>query len=56
MFTGVSYMQNLGKMIGIISALFLHSGFWGLTLGLIIGHILDYIYSQPSFLGQESMF
>jgi DnaJ like chaperone protein len=34
-------MQYLGKIIGVAVALMMGAGFWGLVLGLLVGHIFD---------------
>ncbi|BDH47150.1 co-chaperone protein DjlA [Salmonella enterica subsp. enterica serovar Choleraesuis] len=34
-------MQYLGKVIGVAMALMMGGGFWGVVLGLIIGHMFD---------------
>lgn len=34
-------MQYWGKLLGVIAAILLGAGFWGVVFGLIIGHMLD---------------
>ncbi|NIG62083.1 MAG: co-chaperone DjlA [Serratia symbiotica] len=34
-------MQYWGKLLGIIAAIWLGAGFWGIVLGLVIGHMVD---------------
>lgn len=35
------YMQYWGKIIGVVVALLMGGGFWGVVLGLLIGHMFD---------------
>ena len=35
------YMQYWGKIIGVAVALIMGGGFWGVVLGLLIGHMFD---------------
>ena len=35
------YMQYWGKIIGVAVALLMGGGFWGVVLGLLIGHMFD---------------
>lgn len=35
------YMQYWGKLLGVIVAIWSGAGFWGVVLGLIIGHMID---------------
>lgn len=35
------YMQYWGKIIGVVVALIMGVGFWGVVLGLLIGHMFD---------------
>lgn len=35
------YMQYWGKIIGVTVALIMGGGFWGVVLGLLIGHMFD---------------
>lgn len=39
-------MQYWGKLLGVIAAIWLGTGFWGIVLGLIIGYIVDNAYSN----------
>ncbi|VEA71790.1 DnaJ-like protein DjlA [Serratia rubidaea] len=34
-------MQYWGKLLGVIVAVWAGAGFWGVVLGLIIGHMID---------------
>ena len=34
-------MQYWGKIIGVAFAIMMGAGFWGIVLGLIIGHMFD---------------
>ncbi|CDG48826.1 co-chaperone DjlA [Serratia symbiotica] len=34
-------MQYWGKLLGVIAAIWLGAGFWGVVLGLVIGHMVD---------------
>ncbi|NEK60763.1 co-chaperone DjlA, partial [Geodermatophilus sabuli] len=34
-------MQYWGKIIGVAFAIIMGAGFWGIVLGLIIGHMFD---------------
>lgn len=34
-------MQYWGKIIGVAVALLMGGGFWGVVLGLLIGHMFD---------------
>ena len=34
-------MQYWGKLLGVIVAIWSGAGFWGVVLGLIIGHMID---------------
>jgi DnaJ like chaperone protein len=35
------YMQYWGKLLGVIVAIWAGAGFWGVVLGLIVGHMID---------------
>ncbi len=35
------YMQVSGRIIGVAVALLMGGGFWGVVLGLLIGHMFD---------------
>ncbi|VTR26460.1 DnaJ-like protein DjlA [Serratia fonticola] len=34
-------MQYWGKLLGVIVAIWAGGGFWGVVLGLIVGHMID---------------
>ncbi|CAI2505080.1 DnaJ-like protein DjlA [Serratia liquefaciens] len=34
-------MQYWGKLLGVIVAIWAGAGFWGVVLGLIVGHMID---------------
>ena len=38
-------MQYWGKVIGVAVALMMGGGFWGVVLGLLVGHMFDIISS-----------